>query len=324
MRTPELLSDPAFHDEDAARAYLEEVRWPDGPFCPFCGSLETVKPLGGPSMGPGWYYCSACQDKFTVRVGSIFERSHIPLHKWLLAFRLMTSSKKGVSAHQIHRTLSITYKSAWFLMHRIREAMTDTDPKPLGGEGKTVEADETFYGYREGGPKWILHPQFGWQRDRGSAQRMTIVTLVERGGAARSVPVDDLKASTLRAIVLGNADTKSKPMTDERHTYETIGRRFASHGTVNHGAEEYVRGEAHVNSAEGFFSIFKRGMTGVYQHCSEAHLHRYLAEFDFRYSNRVKLGIDDTERTRRAIKGAGGKRLTYRRTRIQETEAGAP
>jgi hypothetical protein len=152
---------------------------------------------------------------------------------------------------------------------------------------------------------------------------MTIVTLVERGGAARSVPVDDLKASTLRTIVLGNADTKSKLMTDERHTYETIGRRFASHGTVNHGAEEYVRGEAHVNSAEGFFSIFKRGMTGVYQHCSESHLHRYLAEFDFRYSNRIKLGIDDTERTRRAIKGAGGKRLTYRRTRSQEKEAGA-
>jgi transposase-like protein len=174
VRTPELLSDPAFHDEEAARVYLEGVRWPDGPYCPFCGSLETVKPLGGPSMGRGWYYCSACQDKFTVRVGSIFERSHIPIHKWLLAFRLMASSKKGVSAHQIHRTLGITYKSAWFLMHRIREAMTNTDPTPLGGEGKTVEADETFYGYREGGPKWILHPQFGWQRDRGSAQRMTI------------------------------------------------------------------------------------------------------------------------------------------------------
>jgi hypothetical protein len=170
----------------------------------------------------------------------------------------MASSKKGVSAHQIHRTLGITYKSAWFLMHRIREAMTDKDPAPLGGEGKTVEADETFYGYREGGPKWILHPQFVCQRDRGSAQRMTIVTLVERGGAARSIPAEDLKASTLRAIVLGNADTKSKLMTDERHTYETIGRRFASPGTVNHGAEEYVRGEAHVNSAEGFSTAAKR------------------------------------------------------------------
>ena len=253
MRTPELLSDPAYHDEDAARAYLEEIRWPDGPYCPFCGSLEAVKPLGGPSMGPGWYYCSACQDKFTVRVGSIFERSHIALHKWLLAFRLMASSKKGVSAHQIHRTLGITYKSAWFLMHRIREAMTDTDPAPLGGEGKTVEADETFYGYREGGPKWILHPQFGWQRDRGSSQRMTIVTLVERGGAARSVHVEDLKASTLRAAVLNNADTKSKLMTDERHTYEAIGRRFAGHGTVNHGAEEYVRGEIPCEQRRGLF-----------------------------------------------------------------------
>jgi transposase-like protein len=165
MRTPDLLSDPAFHDEDAARAYLEGVRWSDGPFCPFCGSLETVKPLGGPSMGPGWYYCSTCQDKFTVRVGSIFERSHIPLHKWLLAFRLMASSKKGVSAHQIHRTLGITYKSAWFLMHRIREAMID-DGAPLGGDGKTVEVDETFQGYVEGGPTWILHPEHGWQKQR--------------------------------------------------------------------------------------------------------------------------------------------------------------
>src|ERR1700730_8805743 len=149
MRTPELPSDPAFHDEDAARAYLEECGWPDGPFCPQCGAFDTVKPLDGPSMGPGWYYCAACQDKFTVRVGSIFERSHIPLHKWLLAFRLMTSSKKGVSSHQIHRTLGITYKSAWFMTMRIREAMTDTDPTPLGGEGKTVESDETFYGHKQ-------------------------------------------------------------------------------------------------------------------------------------------------------------------------------
>jgi transposase-like protein len=144
MRVPELLSDPAFHDEEAARVYIEAVRWPDGPFCPYCGALGTVKPLGGESMGPGWYYCSACQDKFTVRVGSIFERSHIPLHKWLLAIRLMASSKKGISAHQLHRTLGITYKSAWFLAHRIREMMSDDSPSRLGGDGKIVEADETF------------------------------------------------------------------------------------------------------------------------------------------------------------------------------------
>src|SRR5271165_1529367 len=171
MRTPELLSDPAFHDEDAARVYLEGVRWPDGPFCPFCGSLETVKPLGGPSMGPGWYYCSTCQDKFTVRVGSIFERSHIPLHKWLLAFRLMASSKKGVSAHQIHRTLGITYKSAWFLMHRIREAMTDNDPTPLGGEGKTVESDETFLG----STGYIFVTGKGWQKEKGKGKQKKVL-----------------------------------------------------------------------------------------------------------------------------------------------------
>jgi transposase-like protein len=255
-------------------------------------------------------------------VGSIFERSYIPLHKWLLAFRLMASSKKGVSAHQIHRTLGITYKSAWFLLHRIREAMTG-DGAPLGGEGKTVEVDETFYGIKGEGPKWILHPEFGWQRVRAGADMVKFVTLVERGGSARSVKVEDLTAKTLRTVVLSIADTKSALKTDERISYRAIGRRFASHEAVNHSEEEWVRGEAHVNSAEGFFSIFKRGMTGVYQHCGEQHLHRYLAEFDFRYSNRVKLGVDDTERTRRAIKGAGGKRLTYRRTRSQEKEAGA-
>ena len=171
MRTPDLLSDPAYHDEDAARAYLEEVRWPDGPFCPFCGSLETVKPLGGPSMGPGWYYCTACQDKFTVRVGSIFERSHIPIHKWLLAFRLMASSKKGVSAHQIHRTLGITYKSAWFLMHRIREAMREPFfGTQMGGFRKPVQADETFIGRRTS--------RAGEVRQRGYAEKEPVLTLI--------------------------------------------------------------------------------------------------------------------------------------------------
>jgi transposase-like protein len=327
MRTPELLSDPAFHDEDAARAYIEEVRWPQGPFCPFCGSLETVKPLGGESMGPGWYYCSACQDKFTVRVGSIFERSHIPLHKWLLAFRLMTSSKKGVSAHQLHRTLGITYKSAWFLAHRIREAMTDTDPTPLGGEGKTVESDETFYGHKEEGgvEPWYFDNERGWRKKRVAYSGMIpVVTLVERGGKARSVKVENVTAREVRRVVMKNADTASHLRTDQAHAYRAIGRRFASHEAVDHGREEWVRGDAHTNTVEGYFSIFKRGMTGIYQHCSERHLHRYLAEFDFRYSNRVKLGVDDTERTRRAIKGAGGKRLTYRRARSQETDAGAP
>src|ERR1700720_768918 len=167
MQTPELLSDPAYHDEDAARAYIESIRWPTGPVCPHCGSVEKIRPLGGPSMGPGWYYCGACKNKFTVRMGSVFERSHIPLHKWLLAIRLMASSKKGISANQLHRTLGITLKSAWFLGHRIREAMADTDPTPMGGEGKTIEADETFTGYKAAGPTWEFHNEGGWQKKRG-------------------------------------------------------------------------------------------------------------------------------------------------------------
>src|SRR3984893_3327324 len=262
-------------------------------------------------MGPGWYYWSACQDKFTVRVGSIFERSHIALHKWLLAFRLMASSKKGVSAHQIHRTLGITYKSAWFLMHRIREAMKD-DGAPLGGEGKTLEIDETFQGYVEGGPTWILHPEHGWQKQKAWGDKRKVVTLVERRGRARSVKVETIRAIEVREVVLRNADTKSALMTDEAHMYRAIGRRFASHESVNHGAEEWVRGDAHTNTVEGYFSIFKRGMVGVYQHCSERHLHRYLTEFDFRYSNRIKLGVGDMARTERALAGIKGKRLLYR------------
>jgi hypothetical protein len=193
-----------------------------------------------------------------------------------------------------------------------------SDAGPLGGEGKTVEVDETFYGWKGGSPKWILHPEFGWQRSQSTSDRMTIVTLVERGGAARSVKVEDLKADTLRAAVLNNSDTKSKLMTDERSTYRGIGRRFAGHGSVNHAAEEWARGEAHVNSAEGFFSIFKRGMVGIYQHCDERHLHRYLAEFDFRYTHRIALGVNDAERAARTVQGAVGKRLTYRTTRNQK------
>jgi transposase-like protein len=325
MRTPELLSDPVYHDEDAAREYIEDVRWPEFVTCPLCGSFDKIAKLGGGSMGPGWWYCGSCKGKFTVRVGMIFERSHIPLHKWLLALRLMASSKKGVSAHQMHRTLGITYKSAWFLGHRIREAMKEADPAPLGGEGKTVESDETFYGRKPDAPDpWYFDNERGWRKKHlGYGAKIPIVTLVERGGKARSVKAENVTAREVRRIVLENADTKSALMTDEARMYRGIGRRFASHESVNHSEDEYVRGAAHVNTAEGYFSIFKRGMVGVYQHCDERHLPRYLAEFDFRYSNRVKLGVDDTERTRRAIRGAEGKRLTYRRTRSQAEEAGA-
>jgi transposase-like protein len=322
MRTPELLSDPVYNDEDAARAYLETNRWPEFVFCPRCGSPDKIGQLGGDSMGPGWWYCGSCQDKFTVRVGTVMERSHIPLHKWLLAFRLMSSSKKGVSSHQLHRTLGITYKSAWFMSHRIREAMTDTDPAPLGGKGKVIEADETYYG-RAGDPKdTVFVTGKGWVR-KGGDDKMKVMTLVERGGKARSVHIDRATSAELNAVLTQKADPQSRLMTDEFPAYRRPGRRFASHETVNHSAEEYVRGEAHTNTVEGYYSIFKRGMKGIYQHCTDKHLHRYLAEFDFRYSNRIKLGVDDAERTARAIKGAEGKRLTYRRTRNNPSQAAA-
>jgi transposase-like protein len=321
MQTPELLSDPVYHDEDAARAYLEGSRWPEFVFCPICGSPDKISKLAGESMGPGWWYCGSCQDKFTVRVGTVMERSHIPLHKWLLAFRLMASSKKGCSSHQLHRTLGITYKSAWFLAHRIREAMAPADPPQLGGEGKTIEVDETFFGKPEDvePAPWQFSNERGWYRDaRDQRRKIPIVTLVERGGRARSIKVDDITARTLRSVVLTHADTKSHLLTDEYRSYGRIGKRFAGHETVKHSEEEWVRGDAHTNAVEGFYSIFKRGMKGVYQHCGEKHLHRYLAEFDFRYSYRVRLGYSDTARTEIAIKGAEGKRLTYRRTRRQE------
>jgi transposase-like protein len=324
MRTPELLSDPVYHDEDASRAYLEAARWPEYVSCPLCGSVEKITKLGGPSMGPGWWYCGACQDKFTVRVGTVMERSHIPLHKWLLAFRLMASSKKGISAHQLHRTLGITYKSAWFLAHRIREAMRPIDPEPLGGEGKTIEADETYFSKLPSTTTWKFSNETGWRKEteRFPADKprtvKKVMALVERGGAARAEAVDDTTSATLRAVLRRNASTKSVLMTDEWQAYRRPGREFAGHLTVNHSAEEWVRGEAHTNTIEGYFSIFKRGMKGVYQHCSETHLQRYLDEFSFRYSYRVKLGVDDSARTGIAIQGAEGKRLTYRRTRGQE------
>jgi transposase-like protein len=216
----------ALRDEKAAYAYVESRIWPDGRVCTHCGVIDRSGLLKGKSTRIGVYKCYACRKPFTVKVGTIFEDSHVPMHLWLQAIVMMCASKKGISGNQPHRVLGVTLRTAWHMSHRVRLAMDGGAPRPLGGEGKTIEVDETFYGYREGGPKWILHPQFGWQRDRGSAQRMTIVTLVERGGDARSVPVDDLTVSTLRSIVLGQADTKSKLMTDERRTYTAIGRRF--------------------------------------------------------------------------------------------------
>jgi transposase-like protein len=294
------------NNEVAARRYLEALRWPTGPICPHCGTIgeayETSK--------EGLYRCGAkeCRKDFTVTIGTIFERSHIPLHKWLLAFHLMCSSKKGISAHQLHRMLGVTYKSAWFMAHRIRESMREGNPDPLGGTGKTVEADETYIGGKE------KNKHLG-KRKRGNIGgkgKEAVFALVERGGAVRSHHIPEVTGKTLRPILVSQVDRKSFLMTDEAGQYLHVGKEFARHETVNHGIEEYVRGEAHTNTIEGYFSILKRGINGTYHHVSQAHLKRYLGEFDFRYNERQALGVDDAARTDKAIKGAEGKRLTYR------------
>ena len=303
------LSNPAFTDENKARQFLEKVRWPDGPVCPHCGQLENVKALGGKSMGPGWYHCSECREKFTVRVGTLYERSHIPLHKWLLATHLMTSSKKGISAHQLHRMLGVTYKSAWFMAHRIREAMAPlTHSGPLGGAGKVVEADTTYIGGKE------ANKHLGKRDSKkiGGMGKQIVHTLVERKGKARSQHIANVSGKTLRPILTSQVSRKSTLMTDTAGGYHRIGKEFARHEVVDHGALEYVRGDAHSNTVEGYFSVLKRGITGTYHHVSEAHLKRYLAEFDFRYNERAALGVSDGERAVRALKGIEGKRLTYR------------
>jgi transposase-like protein len=299
------LSEPRFHDEDAARAHIEASRWPNGAVnCPFCGSLNVRRMEGKTQRG--MFLCNDCRDKFTCRTGTVMERSHVPLHKWLLAIHLMASSKKGISAHQLMRNLGLgSYRTAWFLAHRIREAMTDDSHKAtggLGGENKVVEADESYVG--------------GKAKNRAfkePAPKKAVVTLIERDGRAKSFHVANVTAKTVRPIIVTNANRASSLMTDESLVYPKIGEEFANHHTVNHSANEYARlgGYAHCNTAESFFSILKRGITGTYHSVSEAHLHRYLAEFDFRYNTRTALGVEDTERAARALKGAEGKRLMY-------------
>ena len=305
------LSDPIFHDDEAARKHLEALRWPTGPYCPRCGEAEAVTRLQGKSTAPGLCICRSCRTKFSVTMGTVFERSHIGLAKWMLGFRLMASSKKGVSAHQLHRSLDITYKSAWFMAHRIREAMAlpAEDASPMGGEGKIVEADETLVGGKERNKRLSKRNP----KNIGAVGKQVAFTLVERNGRARSFHVANVTGKTLRPIIVKHVDRKSALMTDDAGQYRPIGKEFASHETVNHGIEEYVRGAAHSNTVEGFFSILKRGVIGTYHHVSEAHLSRYLAEFDFRYSNRSALGVGDVARTDEALRGSTGKRLTYRR-----------
>ncbi len=297
------FSDPIFHNDNAARQYIESLRWANGRFCPKCGETERTSPVGGKKHRPGMYVCLSCKATFTVTVGTVMERSHIPLHKWVAAFVLLTASKKGISAHQIHRMLDITYKSAWFMCHRIREAMKEQVwPGPLGGEGKTVEADETFIGNKP-----------GRKVKRSYQHKNAVAGLVERGGKTRLIHIERVNAKSLRNILVSQIDRKSTLMTDEARYYATTGKEFAKHETVNHSQDEYVRGEAHTNTIEGVFSIFKRGMFGIYQHCGEQHLKRYLTEFGFRYNHRAALKVTDEMRAEAALKGIEGRRLTYRR-----------
>jgi transposase-like protein len=303
------LSRPEFHSEEAAFAHLEKIVWAGDTVCPHCGALDRLtKVTANPAkrIRVGLWRCGHCKGQFTVKVGTVFEHMRLPLHKALQAVYLVTSSKKGISAHQLHRTLEITYKSAWFLLHRIREAMRDGGDLALFGTGGgIVEVDETFTGKLKGVPK-----------RRAFHHKMKVLALVDRdSGKARTMVIDDVKAETLMPLVMQNVAREARIMTDEHSGYRDMKRFFASHGTTSHGRGEYVNLEdrsIHSNTVEGYFSLFKRGMKGVYQHCGEGHLHRYLAEFEFRYNNREALGSNDTDRSVSALQGITGKRLTYR------------
>ena len=299
-----------YTDETAARKHLEKLQWPDGPICPHCGVVDEAAELQGDSTRPGVWKCRACEKPFSVTVGTVFERSHIPLTKWLLASELLCSSKKGMSAHQLHRMLGVTYKTAWFMMHRLREAMAPLKAGPLGGEGKIVEADTTFIGGKE------KNKHLGKRDPKaiGGVGKQIVHSLVERGGEVRSNHIANVSGRTLRPVVMKQVSRKSSLMTDTAGGYMALGKEFVRHEMVDHGALEYVRGDAHSNTVESFFALLKRGVVGTYHNISEAHLKRYLAEFDFRYNTRVALGINDEMRAEKALKGIVGKRLTYRRT----------
>ncbi len=305
-----VLSSEHLHDEAAAYAWVEARVWPDGPICPHCGGIERISKMGGKSTRIGTYKCYGCRKPFTVKVGTVFESSHVAMHLWLQAMLLMCSSKKGVSSNQLHRTLGVTLKTAWFMSHRIREAMKTVGIVPLGGAGKTIEVDETYHGDKEIVIK---------RTRRGKAahsSKCAVIALVERGGDARTFYVEKADKATITAIMRNNIARETAVCTDESRLYGSVSGEFAEHHTVMHSAKEYVRYEesrtVHTNTVEGYFSVFKRGMKGTYQHCAEKHLHRYLAEFDFRYNNRASLGVGDAARADRIVKGIVGKRLTYR------------
>jgi transposase-like protein len=313
-----VLNQPYFHDEKAAFSALERIMWPGGKpeSCPHCGVVDKANRLADQTSKPskrnpegkpvyGLWKCYACRQQFTVRKGTVFEESRLPLHLWFQAAHLMCSSKKGVSANQLHRTLGCTLKTAWFVAHRLREAMAEGLLNPFGSGGTAVEADETYIGrWRRKGEK-----------ERGFDHKMKVVTLIDREtGRARSTVLGEVNARTVAKVVLENVAREAKLMTDQSGVYGPVGTLQASHEAVNHSIEEYRRGDAYTNTVEGYFSIFKRGMKGVYQHCQEKHLHRYLAEFDFRYTHRVAKGVSDSKRTEIALFGAKGKRLYYRET----------
>jgi transposase-like protein len=306
-----------FASEEAAIAYVEARLWPDGAVCPHCGVIGEATKLKGKTTRPGLWNCRACRKPFTVRMGTIFESSHIPLHIWLQTIYLFSSSKKGIATRQLHRTFGGSLKTAWFLGHRVREAMTalniGDDLGPLGGANQVVEADETFVGGKARNRKGKIPP------------KTPVLSLVERDGRVRSFHVQDVTAQTLKPIIVSYVNKATYLMTDDAPVYTAIGREFSGHGTVNHSVEEYVRAAFwHTNTVENFFSIFKRGIYGCYFHVSETHLHRYAAEFDFRHNNRIGLGIDDQARADRLLLGAKGKRLTYETTALARRETPSP
>lgn len=296
------LSAPHFHSEEAAFAYVEARVWPEGPICPHCGGYDRIGKMGGKSTRVGLYKCYQCRKPFTVRIGTIFESSHVSLNIWLQAMYLIAGSKKGISSNQLHRTLGVTLKTAWFMSHRIREAMRDGSMEPFGGEGGDVQVDETYIGNLQ-----------GVEKGRGGFRhKMRVVSLLDkRTGRTRSVYAPSLGAGEVANIVRDNVLQESHLVTDESRYYWRVGKEFEGHSRVFHGANNYVTNGRTTNDLEGFFSIFKRGMRGVYQFCNEKHLHRYLAEFDFRYSNRVALGYNDADRADTLLKGITGKRLKY-------------
>lgn len=296
------LSAPHFHNEEAAFAFVESRVWPEGPTCPHCGGVERISKMKGKSTRTGLYKCYQCRKPFTVRIGTIFESSHVPLRIWLQAMFLIAGSKKGISSNQLHRTLGVTLKTAWFMSHRIREAMRSGSLAPFGQDGGAVEVDETYIGFQKGKVS----------AKGGHAHKMKVLSLVERNsGQVRSIRFEDTRAAEIHPIVRANVSKEARLMTDEARMYSRIGKEFAQHGTTLHGIGQYVKGDIHTNTVEGYFSIFKRGMRGVYQQCGEQHLHRYLAEFDFRYNHRIALGYSDTDRTDALVRGIVGKRLTY-------------